>query len=104
MQRDSSRCMGGAEITTYDSLDVSLGQARNNLYLAVKTWAAYLALEKLLGSAIAGQQAERCAATICSKVRADGTIPAVFEKDNQSLIIPAIEGLAFPQLTGCKDA
>ena len=31
MQRDSSRCMGGAEITTYDSLDVSLGQARNNL-------------------------------------------------------------------------
>ena len=33
---DSSRCFGGAEITTYDSLDVSLGQARNNLYLAVK--------------------------------------------------------------------
>ena len=28
MQLDSSRCAGGAEITTYDSLDVSLGQAR----------------------------------------------------------------------------
>ena len=34
MALDSSRTMGGAEITTYDSLDVSLGQARNNIYLA----------------------------------------------------------------------
>jgi hypothetical protein len=104
MQRDSSRCLGGAEITTYDSLDVSLGQARNNLYLAVKTWAAYLALERLLGSTVAGEQAGRCAATIVSQVQADGTIPAVFEKNNQSLIIPAIEGLVFPQFTGCAEA
>jgi len=101
---DSSRCMGGAEITTYDSLDISLGQARNNLYLAVKTWAAYLALEKLLGATEAGAQADRCAETICAKVRSDGTIPAVFEKENQSLIIPAIEGLVFPQFTGCAGA
>jgi hypothetical protein len=101
---DSHRCLGGAEITTYDSLDVSLGQARNNLYLAVKTWAAYLALERWLGSPVAGQQADRCAATICAKARADGTIPAVFENDNQSLIIPAIEGLVFPEFTGCAGA
>ena len=47
MSADSSRCLGGAEITTYDSLDVSLGQARNNLYLAVKTWAAYLGLREV---------------------------------------------------------
>ena len=47
MQLDSSRCAGGAEITTYDSLDVSLGQSRNNIYLAGKIWASYLALEKL---------------------------------------------------------
>ncbi|GAA3329848.1 hypothetical protein GCM10020331_079990 [Ectobacillus funiculus] len=47
MGLDSSRVMGGAEITTYDSLDVSLGQARNNIYLAGKIWASYVALEKL---------------------------------------------------------
>lgn len=101
---DSSRTMGGAEITTYDSLDVSLGQARNNLYLAVKTWAAYLVLERLLGSAEAGRQAERCAATVVSKADADGTIPAVFEAGNRSMIIPAIEGLVFPLFTGCEGA
>lgn len=34
---DSARCgKKGQEITTYDSLDESLGQARQNLYLAVK--------------------------------------------------------------------
>ncbi len=44
MGLDSSRAELGAEITTYDSLDESLGQARNNGYMAVKTWAAYLAL------------------------------------------------------------
>ena len=31
MGLDSSRTQGGAEITTYDSLDVSLGQSRNNI-------------------------------------------------------------------------
>ena len=31
MDVDSERCKSGSEITTYDSLDVSLGQARNNL-------------------------------------------------------------------------
>ena len=102
MQIDSRRCLGGTEITTYDSLDVSLGQARNNLYLAVKTWAAYRALERLLGAPAAGEQAQRCVATIRSMVRADGTIPAVFEKGNESMIIPAIEGLVFPMFTGTK--
>jgi hypothetical protein len=43
---DSSRTMGGAEITTYDSLDASLSQARNNLYLAGKCWATYVVLER----------------------------------------------------------
>ena len=47
LKHDSMRCgPNGAEITTYDSLDVSLGQARNNLYLAVKTLAAWVLLEK----------------------------------------------------------
>ena len=46
---DSDACAGGWEITTYDSLDHSLGQARNNGYMAVKGWAACLGLELVLG-------------------------------------------------------
>ncbi|MEK8214368.1 glycoside hydrolase family 52 protein [Paenibacillus sp. FSL L8-0463] len=111
MGLDSSRTMGGAEITTYDSLDVSLGQARNNIYLAGKCWAAYLAMEKIFRengntelSETAGAQAERCAATIVASVTEDGYIPAVIGEGNDSKIIPAIEGLVFPYFTGCKEA
>jgi len=111
MSLDSSRCMGGAEITTYDSLDVSLGQSRNNIYLAGKTWAAYLALERLFAAngedaraAEAGLQAERCAAALVAHVTEGGYIPAVIGEGNDSRIIPAIEGLVFPLLTGCPEA
>lgn len=111
MGLDSSRTMGGAEITTYDSLDVSLGQARNNLYLASKCWAAYLALEKLFTdngraelAAQAADQAMRCAKTIVSHQTAAGYIPAVMGEDNDSKIIPAIEGLIFPHYTNCEAA
>lgn len=111
MGLDSSRVMGGAEITTYDSLDVSLGQARNNIYLAGKTWASYVALEKLLRehgleekSREAGLLAEKCAATIVSHVTPDGYIPAVIKEGNDSKIIPAIEGLIFPYYTNNHDA
>lgn len=111
MALDSSRTTGGAEITTYDSLDVSLGQARNNIYIAVKSWACYLALEKLFAergqddqAREAGTQAERCAQTLLQHVGPDGSIPAVLEEGNQSKIIPAIEGLVFPHFTGCRDA
>ncbi len=111
MGLDSTRVKGGAEITTYDSLDVSLGQARNNIYLASKCWAAYIALEKIFAeqgkqelSRTAGEQADRCAATIVSHVSEDGTIPAVIGEGNESRIIPAIEGLIFPYYTGCPEA
>ncbi|MFA6291123.1 MAG: glycoside hydrolase family 52 protein [Victivallales bacterium] len=111
MALDSSRTMQGTEITTYDSLDVSLGQSRNNLYLAVKSWASYVALEKIFVSTgreklanIAGGQAELCAKTIVSKQTGKGYIPAVFEKGNDSKIIPGIEGLVFPLFTGCPEA
>lgn len=111
MALDSSRTMGGAEITTYDSLDVSLGQARNNIYLAGKCWAAYLAMEKIFKNngradlaGTAGDQADRCAATIVANVTEDGYIPAVIGEGNDSKIIPAIEGLVFPYFTGCKEA
>lgn len=110
MQLDSSRCGAGAEITTYDSLDVSLGQARNNTYLAGKIWACYLALEKLFRNRednykadLAREQAQRTAKTLLENVSEDGTIPAVLEGGNQSRIIPIIEGLVFPYLTGRRD-
>lgn len=111
MSLDSSRAMGGAEITTYDSLDVSLGQARNNIYMAVKCWASYIALEKIfhengdLDLGIASKnQALLCANTLLSEVTEEGYIPAVLEKNNASRIIPAIEGLVFPYFTDCKEA
>ncbi|MBB3112274.1 hypothetical protein FHS18_004360 [Paenibacillus phyllosphaerae] len=111
MGLDSTRVMGGAEITTYDSLDVSLGQARNNIYLAGKSWASYVALEKLFAdfgkpelSREAGEQAARCARTITSHMTPDGYIPAVIGEGNDSRIIPAIEGLIFPYFTNRQDA
>jgi hypothetical protein len=113
MTMDSSRTgETGQEITTYDSLDASLGQARNNLYLAVKTWAAYLALQRVfdqLGwgqmAADAAAAARRTAATVTAKfLPEEGFIPAVFEAGNASRIIPAVEGLAFPYLLGDREA
>lgn len=111
MGLDSTRVMGGSEITTYDSLDVSLGQARNNIYLAGKTWASYIALEKLFKengklelAHVAGEQAERAARTMVSQVTSEGYIPAVLNEGNDSKIIPAIEGLIFPYYTNNKQA
>jgi hypothetical protein len=105
---DSSRTEGGWEITTYDSLDSSLGQARNNLYMATKAWAAWLALERCLtrigdaaGANEAAQGASRAAVTITGHFDNErGYIPAVFEGGNASAIIPAIEGLVFPLFWG----
>jgi hypothetical protein len=111
MKLDTTRSKGGTEITTYDCLDASLGQARNNLYLAGKCWAVYVALEKIFQreellelAQEAGTQAERCVKTILAHVKEDGCIPAVFETNNNSKIIPAIEGLIFAYYTGCHDA
>lgn len=111
MGLDSSRCGTGAEITTYDSLDVSLGQARNNIYLAGKCWAAYVALERVFRSrglseaaALAALQARRCADTLAAHMTEGGYIPAVIHEDNDSRIIPAIEGLVFPYAAGCAAA
>ncbi len=111
MSLDSSRVMGGSEITTYDSLDESLGQARGNVYLATKSWAAYVALEKILielqelkYAEQAKNQAILCANTIAKNMTEEGYIPAIFEEGNRSRIIPAIEGLVFPLYTGTPKA
>jgi hypothetical protein len=111
MGLDSSRTAGGTEITTYDSLDASLGQARNNVYMAVKTWAAYVALEKLFAAegradlaGIVGDQADRCARTVASSADAGGFIPAVIGEGVEARIIPAVEGLIFPYALGDREA
>jgi len=112
MDVDSARCGSGSEITTYDSLDVSLGQARNNLYIAVKSWAAYISLEHVFDRL--GLKAEAAEAGELAKVTADavearydeqeGFIPAVFEGGIRSRIIPAVEALVYPRLLGDSDA
>jgi len=110
MKLDSSRANGGAEITTYDSLDVSLGQARNNIYIAVKCFSAYVALEKIFNernmpslAQEAALQASRCAKTLVANMNEENFIPAVINEGNTSRIIPAIEGLIFPYFTGRED-
>ena len=107
MGLDSSRCAGGKEITTYDSLDASLGQARNNVYLAVKTWAAYVLIEPVLHrlgefdlASAAADQAARCASTLVASIDSDGCLPAILAENAAARIIPAIEGLVYPLMAG----
>jgi len=112
MSFESSRTDGGGEITTYDSLDHSLGQSRRNVYLGGKMWASYLVLETLFETrelrslaAQARASAERAAKTLTAGFdEALGFIPAVLEGDNQSAIIPAIEALVYPYVMGLEDA
>ncbi|WP_457329932.1 glycoside hydrolase family 52 protein [Rhizobacter sp. P5_C2] len=109
---DSSRCEGGREITTYDCLDPSLGQAAGNTYIAGKAWAAHVILQQLFVqldrpalAERAHQQARRAAATIVAAARPDGLIPALLEApDDDAVILPVIEALAYPWFAGCRDA
>ena len=111
MSLDSSRTKGGSEISTYDSLDASLGQARGNVYMGMKTWAAYVALEAIFehageaGSAgTAADQAERCARTIVASAGVDGQLPAIIGEETDARIISAIEGLVMPYYMGLTEA
>ncbi|SMB78913.1 glycoside hydrolase family 52 protein [Deinococcus hopiensis] len=110
MDVDSARCGTGTEITTYDSLDASLGPARGNLYLAVKTWAALVCLEQALtalgrGGERARQQAQRAAARIAGAFDpALGYIPALLSGGSDACIIPAVEALVYPLLLGLREA
>ncbi|WP_336786657.1 hypothetical protein [Paenibacillus sp. MMO-177] len=110
MDMESSRTNGGAEITTYDSLDVSLGQSRRNIYIASKCWAVYVMLAEWFEregetelACQAAEQAARCASTVMSGVEEDGTIPAILDGESVSRIIPAIEGLVYPYAAGLFD-
>jgi len=104
-QFDSSRCAGGQEITTYDSLDHSLAQTRNNIYIAVKSWATYRSLGLMFRELDDAARRVRCeqlaakvAAVVCDQA-VDGVLPAIFEKSNpgySSRILPAVEGCVYP--------
>lgn len=108
---DGVRCDGGSEITTYDSLDASLGQARNNVYLAVKGWAAYVLMGPIFArlerpdlEAVVADQAARCASTVVQAVDDEGLLPAIIGEGIEARIIPAIEGLIYPWVTEQSDA
>lgn len=108
MDADSYRCRDGCEISTYDSLDQSLSQARNNLYLAVKGWAAWVCLGRIFSvlkmpssQVDAEKRAEQAAHTVVSNFNGEeGYLPAIFENCSSSRIVPAIEGLIYPYLIG----
>jgi hypothetical protein len=111
MSLDSSLCAGGAEITTYDSLDTSLGQARNNVYLAVKGWGVYLGMADLFErmkdpkrAEICRDQAARAARSVVKAVDDQGMLPAILNENVASRIIPAIEGLIIPYALELSEA
>jgi hypothetical protein len=104
-QFDSTKTAGGQEITTYDSLDHSLAQTRNNVYMAVKCWASYRALSLMFRDLGDKKAAARCqelaekVAGVVADQAVDGVLPAIFEKDNpgyNSRILPAVEGCVYP--------
>ncbi len=111
MQCEDERCRGGGEITTYDSLDHSLGQSRANGYLAGKMWAAHLAIAEMLNAAgrseaaVSTAAAARHAAAITGSADpVTGIMPSLFTDAKTAPIIPAIEALAYPWEMGLKDA
>ena len=112
LSHDSGKCRSGAEITTYDSLDASLGQARGNVYIATRFFACYLILKRLfeqLGnqdlSSLAATQARRCEQTLCEGFDETlGYLPAILDEDNHTAIIPAVEGLVQLHLCGMTEA
>ncbi len=109
---DSSLCEKGAEITTYDSLDKSLAQTRNNVYMAVKCWASYLGLAMVLeklqvpGAKTARDEMKLIKQDLQRRANNEGVFPAVFEEDNPgyvSRILPACEGLVYPLMWGVSE-
>lgn len=112
MNLESCRTEGGGEITTYDSLDHSLGQSRANIYLGGKMWASGVLLQDLLNRVGMPDQAERAlalamrSATTLTAAFDErlGFIPAVLTGDNESAIIPAIEALVYPYEYGLPEA
>lgn len=112
LSHNSAKCRSGAEITTYDSLDTSLGQARSNVYIATRFFACALILKHLMEqfgnrerTALAETQARRCAQTLCEHMDTTiGYLPAILGEGNTTAIIPAVEGLMHLHLCGLTGA
>ena len=112
MDVDSSRCEGGSEITTYDSLDVSLGQARRNSYIAMKCFASYLALGSVFEQLSMEEYQEQAdsAADNCEEHmlayfdREKKRFPALFDGEGTMAIVPVIEGIIYPVFFGKSEA
>lgn len=106
MSLDSTRCGTGAEITTYDSLDKSLGQSRNNTYIASKIYASYCLMLKyyeLVNDDSKADVLETQITLLNKTIEANlnnGLIPAVLEEGNEAYIIPIIEGLVYLKYLG----
>jgi hypothetical protein len=108
MMLDSARCGSGTETVSYAALDPCFAQARGNLYLAVKTWAAYLGLAYLynrLGRtnghySMCIESACATAAAIAQHVGDDGVLPAVIDPPDApgraTRCLAAAESLVFP--------
>jgi len=103
------------EITTFDDLDSSLHTAQFSGRLAVRNWAAYLALQAMFGqlgdaadAATCGNMAAVAAQTIAglwTQYQGPlGYIPALLDGSNTSAIIPMVEGLAYPLQMGLTNA
>ncbi len=107
MSFDSIRVGSGYEITTYDSLDESLGQARENSYLISKTYASYCLLkeyyEKVIYDDLAintiDNQLKLLVNTI-EKYEVNDVLPAILDEKNTAKIIPVAEGLAYLKYLG----
>lgn len=101
----------GGEITTYDSMDRSLREPQNNLYIAVKSFAVYSVLQDVfhaLGDEEEAHEARRATAYTAKAIESHWDskrkmFPATFDAKTNTAIIPAIEGLVYPFAMGRKD-
>ena len=114
MDLEGDRCGIAGEITSYDCIDKSLGQSRRNIYIGLKCFSAYLALNRLLkatgdphvadaaAEAMAG--ARRVSATVTKFYDNElGFVPSLLDNEDKTAIIPALEGLAFPGWFGMPE-
>lgn len=106
-------CVGtkDQDITTYDAMDKSLKQPDNSLYIGVKSFASYLALQSMFEYLGNKQLAFECADAARKAAKTIGSywnaqeqyFPAVFtDPNNKARVIPAVEGLIYPYMMGLK--
>jgi len=98
------------DITTYDAMDASLQQVNDSLYISVKSFAAYLALEAAfqeLNEAAFAREAHTAAVKTAGSIVTHWNpqsrmFPAIFDGKSESKIVPAVEGLVYPYMMGLR--